>query len=260
LVRFCANISMLYGEVPFLDRFERAARSGFDAIELQFPYEFRPDELRLRLDEHHLELELFNLPSGDFARGDRGMATDPERTDEFLRSVDLALEYAATLKPRKLNCLSGKRLDGISVEAQRDQLNRNLSFTADLVASAGIKLLVEPLNPYDAPGFFLPTPSSGFSIVEEVGHPNLSVQYDIYHAQRTEGNIITTMTEHRDQIGHIQLADAPARNEPGTGELNWAFIFAEIDRLGFTDRIGLEYKPSRADTDETLMWMKEYSA
>jgi hydroxypyruvate isomerase len=260
LVRFCANVSMLYVEEPFPDRFERAARSGFDAVEFQFPYEFSAEEVRSRLDAHGLELELFNLPAGDFARGDRGMATDPARTDDFRRSVDLALEYASVLKPRKLNCLSGKNIEGVSGEAQRAQLIANLTYAADLAARAEIKLLIEPLNPYDAPNFFLPSPSAGFSIVEEANHPNLFVQYDIYHAQRTEGNIVTALAEHQDRIGHLQLADAPGRNEPGTGELNWAFIFAEIDRLGFSERIGLEYKPSVANTDDTLTWMKEFSA
>jgi hydroxypyruvate isomerase len=258
LVRFCANISMLFTEHPFLDRFAAAHLAGFDAVEIQFPYDVPAGEIKARLNANGLDLELFNLPAGDFARGDRGMACEPGRETDFRTSLDRALDYATVLNPRKLNCLAGKRKQEFSQQAQTEVLVANLRLAAERTQAAGIKLVTEPLNPYDGPGFFLPTPSSGFAVINAVNHPNLGLQYDIYHAQRTEGNIVTTLAEHRPAIGHIQIADAPDRNEPGTGELNWRFIFAELDRLGFTDYIGLEYRPSTADTAASLAWMEEY--
>jgi len=258
LVRFCANISMLFSEHPFLDRFAAAHLAGFEAVEIQFPYDVPAGEIKARLDANGLDLELFNLPAGDFARGDRGMACEPGRESDFQASLAQALAYAAVLEPRKLNCLAGKRNPAFSPEAQSEALIGNLQIAAENTQAVGIKLVTEPLNPYDGPDFFLPTPSSGFAIIDAVNHPNLGLQYDIYHAQRTEGNIVTTLAEHKSAIGHIQIADAPGRNEPGTGELNWRFIFAELDRLGFTDRIGLEYRPSTADTAASLAWMEEY--
>ena len=260
MVRFCANISMLFAEVPFLDRFAKAKAAGFEAIEFQFPYEFAAADIQNRIDESGLELVLFNFPAGNFAAGDRGMAGDPKRSKDFRDSIELGLEYAAVLKPAKMNCLAGKRRPHVERAQQFEALRENLTWAANQTQAAGIKLVAEPLNPFDAPDFLLPTPTSGFNLIREIGHPNLKVEYDIYHAQRTEGNIIWTLENHLDLIGHLQLADSPGRNEPGTGELNFPAILAAIDRLGYTDRIGLEYNPSTADTIDSLTWMKEISA
>ncbi|HQY31219.1 MAG TPA: TIM barrel protein, partial [Thermomicrobiales bacterium] len=217
MVRFCANISMLFAEAPFLDRFELAKAAGFEAVEFQFPYEIPAAEIQIRLLATGQELVLFNFPAGNFAAGDRGMATDPDRVDQFQALSEQGLEYASILRPAKMNCLAGKLLEGVSHEAQRETLLNNLAWLADRTAEAGIRLVIEPLNPFDAPDFFLPTPSSGFNVVADLNHPNLKVEYDIYHAQRTEGNIVETIAANFAHIGHIQLADAPDRNEPGTG-------------------------------------------
>ena len=258
MVRFCANISMLFAEAPFLERFGRARASGFDAVEFQFPYEFSAADIRAELDRHQLDLVLFNFPAGDFAAGDRGLANDPRRSADFQKSVATAFEYADALKPEKMNCMAGKRLDDVPEEVQRATLIENLTHVADQAAGKGLLLVTEPLNPFDAPGFYLPTPSDGFRLVADAGHPNLKVEYDIYHAQRTEGNVIDAIETNIDAIGHIQLADSPNRNEPGTGELDWPPIFAAIEGVGFTGRIGLEYKPSTERTEDSLGWMKEY--
>jgi hydroxypyruvate isomerase len=259
MVRFCANVSMLFAEAPFLERFGRARAAGFEAVEFQFPYDFAPDAIRAELDRYNLELVLFNLPAGNFAAGDRGMANDPARIDEFRATVRTAMEYAAVLKPAKMNCMAGKRLADVPEDQQRATLIANLRDAADQAAARGILLVTEPLNPHDAPGFFLPRPSDGFAVVAEAKHANLKVEYDVYHAQRTEGEIVATIRNNIDAIGHIQIADNPGRNEPGSGELNWPFIFAAIDDAGYDTRIGLEYKPSTERTDDSLSWMKEYA-
>lgn len=258
MVRFCANLSMLFAESPFLERFGRARAAGFSAVEFQFPYDFPADAIKAELDRHSLQLVLFNFPAGDFAAGDRGMANDPSRVEDFQTTMASGLEYARTLKPAKMNCMAGKRLDGVTDEVQRAALIGNLKTAADFTAAEGILLVTEPLNPFDAPGFFLDTPSAGFSVVAEAGHPNLKVEYDIYHAQRTEGNVVEAIRQNIDAIGHIQLADSPARNEPGTGDVDWRAVFEVIDDVGYTDWIGLEYKPSTSTTEKSLGWMKEY--
>jgi hydroxypyruvate isomerase len=259
MVQFCANVSMLFAEVPFLERFGRARAAGFDAVEFQFPYDFDAEAIKAELDTHHLDLVLFNFPAGDFAAGDRGMANDPNRIDDFNRTIETGLAYARTLKPARMNCMAGKWHGDAPEDVQRATLIDNLRQAADQTAVEGILLVTEPLNPHDAPGFFLPTPSAGFEIVAEANHPNLKVEYDIYHAARTEGDIVNAIRENIDAIGHIQLADAPGRNEPGTGELNWRPIFEVIDAVGYSGRIGLEYKPSTERTEDSLGWMKEYA-
>jgi hydroxypyruvate isomerase len=260
MVRFCANLSMLFAEVPFLERFGRAKAAGFDAVEFQFPYEFKADDIRAELDRHGLQLILFNFPAGDFAAGDRGLASDPGRVEEFQGSMAKAMDYARVLKPAKLNCMAGKSLEGVDHAIQWSTLIGNLTTAADLAAAEGIMLVTEPLNPHDAPGFFLPTPGDGFRAVMDAAHPNLRVEYDLYHAQRTEGNLVETIRANIGAIGHIQLADAPDRHEPGTGEIEWAPVFAAIDSAGYRDWIGLEYKPSTERTEHSLGWMEEYGA
>ena len=249
---------MLFVEVPFLERFGKARMAGFDAVEFQFPYEFSATEIRAELDRHSLALVLFNFPAGNFAGGDRGMANDPDRRDEFHATMSAAFEYARVLKPAKMNCMAGKRLANVSDEMQRTTLIENLRRAADQGAAAGILLVTEPLNPSDAPGFFLSTPSDGFSVVADAAHPNLKVEYDIYHAQRTEGRVAETIREKIAAIGHIQLADSPDRHEPGTGDVDWSAAFTAIDAAGYMDWVGLEYKPSTGRTEDSLAWMKEY--
>ena len=252
--RFAANLTMLYTEVPFLDRFERAARSGFDAVEFLFPYPFSIADIKSRLDANGLALVLHNLPAGDWDAGERGLACLPGREDEFRRGVAQAIEYASALGVPRVNCLAGKAPAGVAEDALRATFVANLRHAAGEMKAAGIKLLMEPINNYDIPGFYLQRTAQALALIEEVGSDNLFVQYDIYHAQRTEGELAATMARHLAKIGHIQLADNPGRNEPGTGEINYDFLFAHLDRIGYAGHIGCEYKPATT-TEAGLGWL-----
>ncbi len=254
--KFAANISMLFTEHSFLERFSRAKEAGFAAVEFLFPYEYDVEAIARELRSNGLEQVLFNLPAGDFAAGDRGMANDPRRIGEFRGGVHDAIQIAAELSAKKLNCLVGRHLDDISEDVQKETLIANLRFAADAAAEAGVRQVVEPLNRFDAPGYYLTTPDAGFALIEEAAHPNLTLQYDVYHAQRMVGNISATIAAHIDQIGHVQIADSPARHEPGTGEINYRYVFQALDDAGYTDWVSLEYRPL-ADTGSSLNWLRE---
>jgi hydroxypyruvate isomerase len=200
---------------------------------------------------------LFNLPAGNFAAGDRGLANDPARVAEFREGVARAVEIAGTLGVGRINCLVGLTVPGAAFQSQWETLKENLAYAATEMANAGIMQVLEPLNPSDAPGYFIPTPSLGFKLVEEIGHPNLFLEYDVYHAQRTEGNLVATLRQRIGQIGHVQIADSPGRNEPGTGEINYPYVLQALDDLEYPGWVSLEYKPSR-QTEETLGWLKEW--
>jgi hydroxypyruvate isomerase len=257
--KFAANLTMLFNEVDFLDRFERAAKAGFDAVEFLFPYAYRPQELKARLDANGLKLVLHNLPPGDWEGGERGMACHPDRGAEFRDSVARGIEFATALGAPQLNCLAGKKPDGVAPERLREAFVANLKYAAAEFRKAGLKLLIEPINVYDIPGFYLNTTAQAISILDEVGADNAFVQYDIYHAQRMEGELAATMERHLPRIAHMQLADNPGRHEPGTGEINYAFLFAHLDRIGYTGHIGCEYKPA-AGTEAGLGWRKRLTA
>ncbi|MGH2615775.1 MAG: hydroxypyruvate isomerase [Thermomicrobiales bacterium] len=254
--KFAANLSMLFTEHPFMERFAHARAAGFQAVEFLFPYELDTAAIAHELHHHGLEQVLFNLPAGNFAAGDRGMANDPGRVEEFRGGVHEALSIAKALHCGRLNCLVGKRLADIPEETQTATLVENLRFAADAAAAAGIRQVVEPLNMYDAPGFFLPTPEAGFALVERVAHPNLSLQYDVYHAQRMSGNLAATIADRIGQIGHVQIADSPDRHEPGTGEINYPFVLQALDDAGYDGWVSLEYRP-RDDTASSLTWLTE---
>jgi hydroxypyruvate isomerase len=253
--RFAANLSMLFTEVPLLDRFERAARAGFSSVELQFPYEAPAAAIRDRLVANRLKMVLHNLPAGDWAGGDRGIACDPSRMAEFRAGVDTAIAYATTLGVTQLNCLAGKAPEGLSEAEIRKTFVDNVRFAAQALKAAGLKLLLEPINNYDVPGFWLNNTPKAISVLDEVGADNAFVQYDIYHAQRYEGELAATMEKYLGRIAHIQVADNPGRNEPGTGEINYNFLFAHLDRLGYTGFVGCEYKP-RGTTEGGLVWLE----
>jgi len=253
--KFAANLSMLFTEVPFLDRFDRAAQAGFDAVEFLFPYAYDAADLRARLDRNKLRLVLHNLPAGDWDGGDRGMACDPKRVDEFRKSVATAIGYATTLGVGQMNCLAGKRPDGVAEDVLRQTFVDNLRYAAGELAQHDLRLLIEPINNFDIPGFYLNRTGQAVAILDEVGAANAFVQYDIYHAQRTEGELAATMQKHLARIGHMQLADNPGRNEPGSGEINYDFLFAHIDRIGYEGWIGCEYKPASA-TQAGLGWLE----
>ena len=256
--KFAANLTMLFNEVPFLDRFERAAKAGFDAVEFLFPYSFAASEIKSRLDANGLKLVLHNLPAGDWDAGERGIACLPDRVEEFRAGVAKAIEYGTALGVPQLNCLAGKAPIGAADSTLRQTFVANLKFAAAELEKAGLKLLVEPINTYDIPGFYLNRTAQALSILDEVGSDNLFVQYDIYHAQRMEGEIAATIQKNLARIAHIQLADNPGRNEPGTGELNWAFLFAHLDRIGYGGYVGCEYKPA-AGTEAGLGWRQRFA-
>ena len=260
--KFAANLTMLFTEVPFLDRFERAATAGFTAVEFLFPYAFAASDIKARLEAHHLTLVLHNLPAGDWDAGERGIACLPGREDEFRAGVGRAIEYAKALGVAQLNCLAGKVPAGADEAQLRKTFVANLRFAATELKLAGLRLLIEPINTYDIQGFYLSGTAQALDILDEVASDgktdNAFVQYDIYHAQRMEGELAATLQKHLARIGHIQLADNPGRHEPGTGEINYPFLFKHIDRIGYSGWIGCEYKPAAA-TEAGLGWLQPLS-
>jgi hydroxypyruvate isomerase len=251
--KFAANLTMLFTEVPFLDRFERAAKAGFTAVEFLFPYAWPTAEIKARLEAHGLQLVLHNLPAGDWDAGERGIACHPDRVAEFRAGVAQATEVARALGVPQLNCLAGKAPAGVDEAVLRRTFVDNLRFAADALQQAGLRLLIEPINTFDIPGFYLSRTAQAVALLDEVGAANAFVQYDIYHAQRMEGELAATMEKHLQRIGHIQLADNPGRHEPGTGEIHYPFLFAHLDRLGYKGWIGCEYKPATT-TEAGLDW------
>lgn len=251
--RFAANLTMLFTEHPFLERFEHAAKAGFKAVEFLFPYAFSADDIAQRLKTHDLRLVLHNLPAGNWDAGERGVACHPDRTGEFREGVAKAVSYATALGVDQLNCLAGKSPAGVGTDLLRKTFVENLRFAAAELKKAELRLLIEPINTFDIPGFYLNRTLQAIDILDEVGADNAFVQYDLYHAQRTEGELAATLQKHLNRIGHIQLADNPGRNEPGTGEINFPFLFAHIDRIGYAGWIGCEYKPATT-TEAGLGW------
>lgn len=255
--RFAANLSMLFTEAPFLDRFAAAAEAGFTAVEYHFPYDFPPAELAQRLTAHGLTQVLFNLPPGDFGTGERGIACLPDRGPEFRDGVGRALAYAKALGCAHVNCLAGIAPAGADLEQLKDTLIANLRFAAAKFEAARIRLLIEPINVYDMPGFYLNRSGQALAILDAVGSDNLKLQYDIYHMQRMEGELAQTIERLLARIGHIQIAGNPGRHEPDQGEINYPFLFALLDGLSYAGWIGCEYWPART-TAEGLGWLKGY--
>ncbi|MBB3318235.1 MULTISPECIES: hydroxypyruvate isomerase [unclassified Rhizobium] len=252
--RFAANLTMLFNEVPFLERFSHAAKAGFEGVEFLFPYDFDKETLRSALTRHGLTQVLHNLPAGNWAAGERGIAILPDRMDEFRRGVASAIDYATALGCRQVNCLSGIIPAGVPDDVLRATFVKNLTFAARELDKSGIRLLIEPINRFDIPGFYLNTPDQAASIIAEVDSENLFIQYDLYHQQRTQGELIATFRKHQGRIAHVQLADNPGRNEPGTGEIAYPFLFDALDSLGYDGWIGCEYKP-RTTTEAGLAWL-----
>ena len=253
--RFAANLTMLFNEVPFLDRFEAAARNGFREVEFLFPYAFPVGELKSRLERHGLTLVLHNLPAGDWEAGERGIACLPDRVEEFRAGVAKAIDYATALGVKQVNCLAGKVPAGTDPAVVHRTFVENLRYAAGELGRHGIRLLIEPINTRDIPGFYLCRSQQAVDIIEAVGSDNLFLQYDIYHMQVMEGDLTRTMERLMPRIAHLQLADNPGRNEPGTGEINYPFLFEWLDRAGYAGSIGCEYKPA-AGTVAGLAWMR----
>ena len=252
-LRFAANLSMLFTELPFMQRFAAARAAGFDAVEYLFPYACPKEELAEQLQTHGLQQVLHNLPAGDWDAGERGIACHPDRVDEFRAGVAQAIDYATALRCPQVNCLAGKMPAGVAREQAHAVLVGNLRYAAAALQDAGIRLLLEPVNHFDIPGFFVTRTDQALALMDEVGSANLYLQYDIYHAQRMEGELAATLAAHLPRIAHIQLADNPGRHEPGTGEINYPWLFEHIAALGYSGHIGCEYKP-RTTTTAGLGW------
>lgn len=255
--RFSANLGFLWSELSFPDRFAAAAAAGFDAVEYMFPYALDPDELAGQLRRHGLRQDLFNLPAGDFDAGERGIANDPSRRGEFAEGVERALRYAEALDCRKLNCLVGVRLPAVPWQEQLECVSENLAHAVERLGTEGRTLHVELLNPTETPGFFIDSIAVLTQILDAVEPPSLRFQCDLYHLQRTSGDLVETIAAFADRTGHYQIADAPGRHEPGTGEIAYPFVLDAIDRSGYEGFVGLEYRPSGA-TDDSFGWIERY--
>ncbi|SJM34524.1 2-oxo-tetronate isomerase [Mesorhizobium delmotii] len=256
--RFSANLSMLFGEHDFLDRFDAAARAGFRGVEYIGPYDHAPDVVAARLKKNGLTQVLFNLPAGDWGKGERGIAVLPDRVPEFRQGVAKAITYAHALGCEQVNCLAGIAPRGVERSVMEDVFAENLAFAAEKLAQAGIRLLTEPINTRDIPGFFLNYSDQALALMDRVGSKNLFLQYDIYHMQIMEGDLARTIEANLGRTAHIQLADNPGRHEPGTGEINFPFLYNHIDRIGYTGWVGAEYKPE-ANTEAGLGWFREFA-
>ena len=252
--KFAANLTMLFTELPFLARFQAAATAGFEAVEFLFPYAFDKAVVAETARSAGVKVILHNLPCGDWNAGDRGIACLPDRVEEFRAGVARAIDYATALACPRLNCLAGLGIQGINPAVQRSVLVDNLRFAAVALGDADLQLVLEPVNDIDVPGFFVTTTRDALAIIDEVGAANLHLQYDIYHQQRMAGELAATLEAQIDRIGHIQLADNPGRHEPGTGEINYPYLFRRIDELGYTGWIGCEYKPATTTT-AGLAWL-----
>lgn len=255
MLRFHLNISILLKEYAFLDRYEQAVRLGFDAVEFWWPSGEDLAAIVRRVRDTGLAVELFNFDGGDLARGERGLLNHPQRQAQFRANVPIALELAHQLSCRKLNALVGHWLPTESRESQLDRVRENLAWAAELAHAAGITITVESLNSWDNGPYIVTNTPDTLALIDSVGAPNLAYQYDVYHMQRMEGNVSATILRYSDRIAHIQIADSPGRNEPGTGELNFPFIFDTIAASGYNGSIGIEYNASNG-TEASLGWLR----
>jgi hydroxypyruvate isomerase len=246
---------MLFTEVPFLERFERAAAAGFGAVEFLFPYAHPAAEIKARLDANGLKLVLFNTPAGDWEAGERGLACRPERVDEFRAGVRRAIDYAGVLDVGQLHCMAGTAPAGVAAATLQRAYLENLQFATRELERAGLNAVIEPINTFDIPGYFLNRSAQALAIIDEVGADNLYLQYDIYHMQRMEGELAATLEKQLARIAHVQLADNPGRHEPGSGEINYPFLFEHLDRIGYRGFVGCEYKPA-GSTEAGLGWFR----
>lgn len=238
--KIAANLTLLFAEYPFLERFDRAAEAGFTAVEVQLPYDEDPHKMADRLKANDLHMVLFNLPAGNWATGDRGIAADYDRQDEFRQGVAKAIEYAAILKPERINCLAGKADDS---ERSDLALLQNVRFAAGELADNDLNMTLEPVNTIDVPGFALPTTRSAVELIAELEHSNLGLQLDVYHSLMMNEDPIAIVQDLGNEIAHIQIADVPGRHHPGSGDIDFEHLFSAIDASGYDGWVALEYIP-----------------
>ncbi len=258
MLRLAANLSMMFNEVPFLDRFDAAAKAGFEAVEFLFPYDHPAAEIRRRLDDAGLRQVLFNMPPGNWAGGERGTASLPGRGQEFRDGVKQALDYAGALECGLVHCMAGIAPPGVPQGTAMALYVANLAWAAEQASRQKVKIVIEPINHRDMPGFVLNTMAQGADVVNAIGFDKIGLQFDIYHCQVTEGDVTKRIETLLPIIAHMQLADVPGRNEPGTGEIGWEFVLGRIDALGYGGWVGCEYRPA-GDTIEGLAWRKRYN-
>jgi hydroxypyruvate isomerase len=256
--KFAANLSMLFTELPFLERFKAAADAGFGSVEFMFPYDVAAAEITAQLRWHRLVPVLFNLPPGNWAAGERGLACLPNRVKEFRDGVMQARRYAKAIGCPRLHCLAGIVPEGADPHVLRDTYVENLRFAADAVRDDGMTVLIEPINTRDIPAYFLTGTKQALKVIKDVSVENLKLQYDCYHMHIMEGDVAAAIARNLDIIGHIQIADAPGRHEPGTGEIDYPALFQHLDAIGYAGFIGCEYKP-QATTPGSLAWFERYA-
>ncbi len=257
MAKFAANLTMLFTEVDFLQRFEKAYHAGFKAVEFLFPYAYEPAQLAALVKQYGFEQALFNMPPGNWDAGEKGMAALPGREAEFKASVDTALVYANALNCKKVHAMSGIVDPRFSYQQHVDTFITNIRYAADRFAQYGITLVIEPLNTRDAPGYFIAHQRDAAALIAQVDRPNVKLQLDLYHAQIMDGDLSVLIQDLASVIGHIQIASVPARHEPSEGELNYPHLFKVLDESGYTGWIGCEYKP-KAGTEQGLGWLKPY--
>ena len=256
-MRFCANLGFLFKEVPFVERFEKAAQAGFGAVEFPWPAGEDLAEVEAAIKEAGVEVALFNFEAGNLAAGDRGLLSDPKREGQFRANVPVALDLARRIGCRRLNALVGQELPGLGRAEQLELAGRNVAWAADQAQAIGADVLIEAINTFENGPYMVSTTRASAEFIRQVGRTNVKIQYDIYHMQRMEGNLVATLRERVGEIAHIQIADSPGRGEPGTGEINYAYVLAEIDRLGYAGYVGLEYNPTTPTTEESFKWLPE---
>jgi len=259
LPKLNANIQFLFNEYDVLSRFEEASRFGFKAVELQNPYIADPYYIKNILHDLGLKMVLINIPVTDKETGKMNLAILPHKKDSFKHNIDQTLEYAEKLDVNVVNCTPGPSSDNFEFSEMYDTLVSNLSFASPLFENIGVKLLIEPINTFDQPGFFINKSNKALELINNVNHRNLGLQYDLYHMQIMEGDLTRTIEKNIDKIGHFQIADNPGRNEPGTGEINFDHMFSIIDKLDYKGFIGAEYHP-KTNTLEGLSWIKNYAS
>lgn len=253
--KFAANLSFFYLGIPFAERFAAAAKAGFMAVEFLFPFELEIPVFQKIIEDNNLQVVLFDAPAGDWAKGERGLGVVRGRDDEFTQSIGKAVKYANVVELKQINVLAGINYED-DEKINTARLIERLRYAADEFKKHDINLLLEHINPYDMPGYFVSTPNKAIEVIDQVKRDNVLLQYDFYHAQRMGGDIINFMKKHFDRIAHVQVADSPNRHQPGTGELNYKFILDELDKLGYKGWVGLEYKPT-SDANGSLGWIKD---